>query len=140
MSYNESLSSNSNYPRMSQSDWDNAPWNEIEVPEKDFDITCSQTLSKSVKVTTNDYDQICNKEWDNMGGFIERFDNTENTNWAHAFANNEYHTPAQLLVLFKMFLKVEISNPKKGYSVDYLKRLAEECDNWTVDDEEFAQD
>ena len=34
MSYNESLRADSNYPPMSQSDWDRAPWNEVELPPK----------------------------------------------------------------------------------------------------------
>ena len=32
MSYNESLNGNSNYPPMSQSEWDNAPWNQVDNP------------------------------------------------------------------------------------------------------------
>lgn len=55
MSYNESLRVNSNYPPMSQSDWDNAPWNEEILPDKEIEVTVSITLSKTVKVTVNDY-------------------------------------------------------------------------------------
>ena len=55
MSYNESLNPGSNYPEMTQSQWDSAPWNEKETPEKEFEVCITQTLSKTVKVTTNDY-------------------------------------------------------------------------------------
>ena len=55
MSYNESLNSNSNYPPMSQSDWDRAPWNEVELPPKDVEVTVSITLSRTMKVPVTDY-------------------------------------------------------------------------------------
>ena len=55
MSYNESLNSNSNYPPMSQSEYDRAPWSEKEYPPKDVEVTVSITLSKTMKVPVTDY-------------------------------------------------------------------------------------
>ena len=55
MSYNESLRANSNYPPMSQSDWDRAPWNEVELPPKEGEVTVSVTISKTTKVPVMDY-------------------------------------------------------------------------------------
>ena len=55
MSYNESLRANSNYPPMSQSDWDRAPWNEVELPPKEVEVTVSVTISKTTKVPVMDY-------------------------------------------------------------------------------------
>ena len=55
MSYNESLRADSNYPPMSQSDWDRAPWNEVELPPKDVEVTVSVTISKTMKVPVGDY-------------------------------------------------------------------------------------
>ena len=55
MSYNESLRANSNYPLMSQSDWDRAPWNEVELPPKEVEVTVSITISKTTKVPVMDY-------------------------------------------------------------------------------------
>ena len=55
MSYNESLRANSNYPPMSQSEWDKSPWNEVELPPKDVEVTVSITLSKTMKVPVRDY-------------------------------------------------------------------------------------
>ena len=56
MSYNESLNGNSNYPPMSQSEWDNAPWNQVDNPEREIDVTVSITLSKTVKIKVSDYE------------------------------------------------------------------------------------
>ena len=55
MSYNESLNSNSNYPPMSQSDYDRAPWNEVELPPKEVEVTISAIVSKTMKVPVRDY-------------------------------------------------------------------------------------
>lgn len=55
MSYNESLNPHSNYPLMSQSQWDSAPFNQSDIPEKDFDVVCSQSLSRAATVTTSNY-------------------------------------------------------------------------------------
>ena len=55
MSYNESLNSNSNYPPMSQSEWDSAPWSEKEYPPKDVEVTVSITVSRTMKVPVTDY-------------------------------------------------------------------------------------
>ena len=55
MSYNESLRADSNYPPMSQSDWDRAPWNEVELPPKDVEVTVSITVSRTMKVPVTDY-------------------------------------------------------------------------------------
>lgn len=55
MSYNESLKADSNYPLMSQSEWDRAPWSEKEYPPKDVEVTVSITVSRTMKVPVTDY-------------------------------------------------------------------------------------
>ena len=55
MSYNESLRANSNYPPMSQSEYDRAPWNEVELPPNDVEVTISAIVSKTIKVPVRDY-------------------------------------------------------------------------------------
>ena len=49
MSYNESLRLDSNYPPMSQSDWDRAPWNEDEGMEE-IEVTVLVSLEKTLKL------------------------------------------------------------------------------------------
>ena len=41
MSYNESLSAHSNYPPMSQWEWDHAPWNQEEPEPREVEVTVS---------------------------------------------------------------------------------------------------
>ena len=46
MSYNESLRSDSNYPPMSQSEWDRAPWNEEQ--EVEVEVTVLVSIEKTL--------------------------------------------------------------------------------------------
>lgn len=73
MSYNESLNGNSNYPPMSQSEWDNAPWNQVDNPEREIEVTVSVTLSKTVKIKVSDY-EITDSGKDEDGGYFEDID------------------------------------------------------------------
>ena len=43
-----------NYPTMSQSEWDNAPWNEEPDEEKEVEVTISVTYSKTCTVKINE--------------------------------------------------------------------------------------
>lgn len=161
MSYNESLNSNSNYPPMSQSDWDNAPWNEVEVPEKDFEITCCQVLSRTVTVTTNNYiPGACGVDYepDDEGGYCacgyQDDDDTSDTNWSKEYEENGYHTPLQLIQLLKGYVAKEAEQYLEEHKNDHLdgkvlpaekhwqyKRLLsimEECDGFEEDEIEFT--
>ena len=73
MSYNESLNGNSNYPLMSQSEWDNAPWNQVDNPEREIEVTVSITLSKTVKIKVSDY-EITDSGKDEDGEYFEDID------------------------------------------------------------------
>ena len=73
MSYNESLNGNSNYPPMSQSEWDNAPWNQVDNPEREIEATVSVTLSKTVKIKVSDY-EIIDSGKDEDGEYFDDID------------------------------------------------------------------
>lgn len=73
MSYNESLNNNSNYPLMSQSEWDNAPWNQVDNSEREIEVTISVTLSKTTKIKVSDY-EITNSGKDEDGEYFEEID------------------------------------------------------------------
>ena len=47
---NNSISNNSNYPLMSDSEYDNAPFNQPSEQIEEVEVTISITLSKSVKI------------------------------------------------------------------------------------------
>lgn len=135
MSYNESLNFNSNYPPMTQSQWDSAPFNEVEVPERQFDVCISQTLSKSTEVTTNDYVPVVDQDEDGCYSYSD----TSDTDWRKAY-KNEHLTPLQLIGELKDFLTKHLPDPV----VDIVehkkwKRLIEECEGWIEDETEYSE-
>ena len=139
MSYNESLNGNSNYPPMSQSEWDNAPWNQNDPEEKEFKVTISQTLSKSTTVTTSDYipgGYFPETEWD-IDGYhtitCHEPDDTSDTDWRSAY-NNEHYTPLGLIQEFKEMLEKNTPIPETR-----RKYLIDECMNWIEDDLEVCE-
>ena len=63
----------SNYPIMSQSELDNAPWNQVDNPEREIEVTVSITLSKTVRIKVSDY-QITDSGKDEDGEYFEDID------------------------------------------------------------------
>ena len=135
MSYNESLSPNSNYPAMSQSQWDSAPFNEPDVPEKEFDVTISQTLSRSTSVTTND--------WCPAGDEDDFYVDTSDTCWSEVIKENGCKTPLDLIAMLKEYLQKDLERieeiaKEKNENKEFLERkyqfLIEECEGWVEDD------
>ena len=125
MSYNESLKANSNYPIMSQSEWDNAPFNEPVIRDRDFDIECTCVMRKVVTGTTNDYIP----EIDDENG--HEYANTENTDWATAFGNSGHFTINDLIDELREYVKADMKTcaPNTGKGAR-LKRLLEACNGW----------
>ena len=134
----------------------NAPWNEVEVPEQDFEITCSQSLSRTATVTTNNYipgASGVDYEPDGEGGYCAEGwhddDDTSDTNWADEYKENGYKTPLQLIQMLKEYLQKDLEkweeedkkDPHKwaATQVRRFKGLIEECDCWTEDETEFVE-
>ena len=147
----------SNYPPgVSDSTWD-APWNDPDVPEKEFDVTCSQSLSRTTSVWTNNYipgASGVDYENDGEGGSYacgwHDPDDTSDTNWAKEYEENGFKTPLELIGLLKEYLEKDLRNIQKDMlpndrsykatKARMLKGLIEECDCWTEDETEFTQD
>lgn len=143
-----------NYPPGAAND-PNAPWNEPEVPEKDFDVTCSQCLSRTATVWTNNYipgASGVDYEDDGEGGSCacgwHDPDDTSDTNWTEEYKACGYYTPFQLIGMLKMRVEKELKDlentpidTKRPYAktaeVRRLKHLIEECDCWTEDETEY---
>lgn len=147
MSYNESLQPNSNYPAMSQSQWDSAPFNEVEVPEKDFEITCSQSLSRTAIVTTNNYIPCVDEGCEDGVGYHDEWADTSDTCWSDEYANNGYKTPLELICLLREYVAKDLTELENTMEPDdrsykatqarMLRGLIEECDAWSEDETDF---
>lgn len=114
MSYNESLNGNSNYPSMSQSEWDNAPCNQVDNPEREIEVTVSVTLSKTVKIKVSDY-EITDSGKDEDGEYFEDID----------YLNCD----------LKRAVEEQIVLPQTAYIyVESNPAVHEDLSNWCVDD------
>ena len=116
-----------NYPMMSQSQLNSAPWNDKEnsVIERDCEVT--ETISRKVSLSTADY--VAEEDWDDDFGKCVSED-TSDTNWAEEYSNQEY-TVLELIAKLKEYVEEDIkntaSNTSKGRE---LQRLLSACDGW----------
>lgn len=95
---------------------------------KYFEVTISQTLSRSVQVETDDY----NIEDDGEGGSTI---NTSDTDWKNVYEENYFTIPSLLKKLEKEAKRrlMNHTNPKK---IKYYQKIIDSCQNWIVDDYE----
>ena len=142
---------NYNYP--AGADTPDAPWNQSDPDDMDFDVTCSQTLSKTVTVTTNNYipgAEGVDYESDDEGGCYASpwhdDPDTSDTNWAEEYHNNDHYTPIQLIELYKETLKEQLKSwegmdeiPSTKAQVRRIEHLIEECEGWTEDETEYVE-
>lgn len=124
------------------------PWSEPEVPEMDFEITCSQSLSRTATVTTNNYIPCVEEGYDDGVGYHDEWADTSETDWSKEYDESGYCTPLQLIQLFKEYLQRDLNrvdalaeerHENKAFLERKLKSLIEECDCWTEDDIEFCE-
>ena len=125
-----------------------APYNIPEVPEKDFDITCSQSLSRTATVWTDNYIPGgcgCDYE-DGVAIGWHDDDDTSDTNWSEEYDACGYYTPLQLIQLLKEYVEKDLNNvdniakdtnQSKAFLERKLKHLIDECDCWSDDETEY---
>lgn len=132
------------YPAGAEND-PNAPYNEVEVPEKEFEVLVSQTLSKSASVITNNYIPGASGveyEHDEEGGHAvgwQEPDDTSDTDWENEYHENDHYMPSQLIEIFKNFLTEQLNQGIVYKSSAYTKHLIEECEGWTEDETEVIE-
>ena len=122
-----------NYPPGAAHD-PNAPYNEPLIPEREFDVEVTITMSKVVTITTDNYVP----EYDDEDGHT--YANTENTEWDKEFENSGHFTIADLIEELKDYvvedMKTCAPNTRK---VSHLKRLLLACEDWETIDESYEE-
>lgn len=106
---------NYNYP--CGTDEPNAPWNQVDNPEREIEVTVSVTLSKTVKIKVSDY-EITDSGKDEDGEYFEDID----------YSNCD----------LKGAVEEQIVLPQSAYI--YVKsnsKVHEDLSNWCVDDLEI---
>ena len=128
-----------------------APWNQVDVPEKEFDVTCSQSLSRTAVVTTNNYIPGASgvDYEDGMAVGWQDDDDTSDTNWGDEYDACGYKTPLQLIQLLRQYVEKDLNNvdsiakdtnQNKIFLERKLKHLIEECDCWQDDETEYIME
>lgn len=125
-----------NYNFPCGSDTPNAPWNQPDVPEKEFDVLISQTLSKDTTVSTSDYVPIKTIEPEN--GVYENYADTENTDWKQAYKDSAY-TPLEIIAVTKKIAEELVKNTSKRFAGIWLPDLIKNCEGWIEDDLEVME-
>ena len=109
---------NYNYPM--GADTKDAPWNQVDNPEREIEVTVSVTLSKTVKIKVSDY-EITDSGKDEDGEYFEDID----------CSNCDLKSAVEEQIILPqnahMYVK---SNPK----------VHEDLSNWCVDDFEVILD
>ena len=103
---------NYNYPM--GADTKDAPWNQVDNPEREIEVTVSVTLSKTVKIKVSDY-EITDSGKDEDGEYFEDID------CSNCDLKNAVEEQIVLPQSAHMYVK---SNPK----------VHEDLSNWCVDD------
>lgn len=126
---------NYNYPP--GADTPDAPWNEPIVPEREFDVTISMSLSRTVQCYTNKYIP----EIDEEDGHL--YVDTSDTPWSEVYGDNHKTIP-ELLEELKKYIQKDLDNladdetkMDKAFHRRRLEFLLTECDEWTVDEEDY---
>ena len=124
-----------------------APYNQSEPEDMEFEVVCSQSLSKNVSVWTSDYipgASGVDYEVNDEGGVdtVAWHDDpdTSDTNWEDVYEEDHY-TPLQLINLFKRYLESELNHTETvSKQPSFLKHLISECSDWNDDETEIIED
>ena len=92
----------------------NAPWNQVDNPEREIEVTVSVTLSKTVKIKVSDY-EITDSGKDEDGEYFEDID----------YSNCDLKGAVEGQIVLPQSAHIYVkSNPK----------VHEDLSNWCVDD------
>ena len=106
---------NYNYPM--GADTKDAPWNQVDNPEREIEVTVSVTLSKTVKIKVSDY-EITDSGKDEDGEYFEDID----------CSNCDLKSAVEEQIVLPQSAHTYVkSNPK----------VHEDLSNWCVDDLEI---
>ena len=125
----------SNYPPGAEFD-PKAPYNQHETPEKEFEVTICQSLSKVATVMSSDYTVI--GEYDEDGYHV--YEDTSEVNWNQAYEDSCYDC-LELINKLKDITDVILAN-WEAFS-NYIKQpwskiynINKDCEGWQLDDSE----
>lgn len=126
------------YPAGAEHD-PNAPYNQVELPEKEFKVTVTFSVDKEVTVHTSNY--TVDEDYDEDIGKVISLD-TSDTNFNSAYLE-EHETIEGLLDEFKTLLEAKIEElenfPENKNTLERYKYLKSECEGWVTHDFEVVE-
>lgn len=139
------------------SDTQDAPWNEQPQSEHEFNVTCSQSLSKDTTVFTNDFKEEWEDDYDGENHFCHMIPDTSDTDWKGAYKDNRHYTPLELIECLKVSSEEALESLKKELwdiradgdlnkvkdlerRIHNLENLIEECTGWVEDETEIVEE
>ena len=120
-----------NYDYPWGADGPNAPWNQVEIPEREFDATISSSLSKSTTIESKDYIIEEDPEY----SYID----TSDIAWTKEYQEQHY-TPLELINEFKTFLEEQKEKETDKSKIHKIEWLIKECSGWNEDELEVVED
>ena len=109
-----------NYDYPCGTDGPNAPWNQVDNPEREIEVTVSVTLSKTVKIKVSDY-EITDSGKDEDGEYFEDID----------CSNCDLKSAVEEQIVLPQTAHMYVKNNPKVH---------EDLSNWCVDDLEVILD
>ena len=111
-----------------------APWNQVDLPEREVEVTISVTLSKTVTISVDDYDTMV--EEDEFGKHI-----------SHDYSKCDFHKavkeqivlPQNLAEFTERMFNHDLNLKAAGMPL-YIKEAIEDCKGWIVDDMEIIEE
>lgn len=111
-----------------------APYNQVDLPEKEIEVTISVTLSKTVKVMVDDYE--VEEDADEDGRYLSYdFSNCD----LHKAVEDQVVLPQNLAEFTEKMFNHDL-NLKAAGMPRYLKEAIEDCKGWTVDEMEVIEE
>lgn len=111
-----------------------APYNQVDLPEKEIEVTISVTLSKTVKVMVNDYE--VEEDADEGGRYLSYDFSGCNLNKA---VEDQVVLPQNLAEFTERMFNHDLKLKAAGMP-RYLKEAIEDCKGWTVDEMEVIEE
>ena len=108
----------------------NAPWNQVDLPEREIEVTISVTLSKTVKVMVDDYE--IDMDADDDGRYLSYdFSNCD----LNKAVEDQVVLPQNLAEFTERMFNHDL-NLKAAGMPKYLKDAIADCKDWSVDEME----
>lgn len=112
----------------------NAPYNQVDLPEREIEVTVSVTLSKTMKVMVDDY--RVEEDADEDGRYLSYDYSDCDLNGA---VENQVTLPQDLAVFVERMFNQDL-NLKSAGMPKHLRNAIEDCKGWTVDDMEVISE